>query len=155
MKKIHYSSLISFLLLTMLLLYASPSIADESHFYLEEWKSGKGGPNVINIQDFPAELLPEGLYNLDILVMDELMERSELALIGYGEDTLYLGSTSFDMFMNPVKAYSWFDEEEDLVVVTSTYPFSMSTNIAHPVDLLCCKISATAYAYIAASIADE
>ena len=86
---------------------------------------------LLNIQNFPAELLPEGLYNLDILVMDELMERFELALIGYGEDTLYLGSTSFDMFMNPVKAYSWFDEEEDLVVVTSTYPFSMSTNIVY------------------------
>lgn len=131
MKSIHCVSLLNFFLLTMLLLYASPSIADDSDFYLEEWKSGKGGPNVINIQDFPAELLPEGLYNLDILVMDELMERSELALIGYGEDTLYLGSTSFDMFMNPVKTYSWFDEEEDLVVVASTYPFSMSTNIVY------------------------
>jgi hypothetical protein len=123
------SSLFSFSLLTILLFHVSPSIADDSGFYLEEWKIKKGGPDVIVVQDFPAELLPEGLYSLDLLVVGEPTDGPELALIGYGEDTLYLGSTLFGMFMNPVKTYSWFDEEEDLVVVSSQYPFSMSTNI--------------------------
>jgi len=115
--------------MTMLLFYISPSIADDSSFYLEEWKIRKGGSDVINVQDFPLELLPEGLFGLDLLIVGEPIDGPELALIGYGEDTLYLGLTSFDMYMNPVKTYSWFDEEEYLVVVASEYPFSMSTNI--------------------------
>ncbi len=127
--KIYCSSLFGFSLLTILLFNISPSLADDSGFYLEEWETRKGSPDVINIQDFPAELLPEGLDSLDFLVVGEPMDGPELALIGYGEDTLYLGSTSFGMFLNPVKTYSWFDEEEDLVVVASQYPYSMSTNI--------------------------
>jgi hypothetical protein len=129
MKKIHCSSLFSFSLLTILLFSVSPSLAEDSGFYLEEWEIRKGGPDVINVQDFPAELLPEGLDSLDLLVMGEPTDGPELALIGYGEDTQYLGSTSFGMFMNPVKTCSWFDEEEDIVVVASQYPYSMSTNI--------------------------
>ncbi len=61
MKKIHYSSLISFFLLIMLLLFAFLSIADDSHFCMVDWKSGKGGPSVINIQAFLAVLLSGGL----------------------------------------------------------------------------------------------
>ena len=129
MNRILCSSLFSFSLLTMLLFHISPSIADDSGFYLEEWTIKKGGSYVINVQDFPAGLLPEGLYSLDLLVVGEPTEGAELALIGYGEDTLYLGSTSFDQYMNPVKTYSWFDEEEGLVVVASQYPFSMATNV--------------------------
>ena len=129
MKKILCSSLLSFSMLTTLLFHISPSIAEDSGFYLEEWKIRKGGPDVINVQDFPRELLPEGLDSLDLLVVGEPVDGPELALIGYGEDTLYLGSTSFGMFMNPVKTYSWFDEEDGLVVVASQYPYSMSTNI--------------------------
>ena len=129
MSKIQCSSLSSFSLLTILLFSMSPSLADDSGFYLEEWEIRKGGPDVINVQDFPAELLPEGLDSLDLLVLGEPMDGPELALIGYGEDTQYFGSTSFGMYMNPIKTYSWFDEEEDLVVVASQYPYSMSTNI--------------------------
>ncbi|MCD4847932.1 MAG: hypothetical protein K8R76_07060 [Candidatus Aegiribacteria sp.] len=129
MIKIHCVSLFGFFLLAILLLNISPSLAEDSGFYLEEWEISKGSPDVINIQDFPAELLPEGLDSLDLLVVGEPMDGPELALIGYGEDTLYLGSTSFSMYMNPVKTYSWFDEEEGLVVVASQYPYSMSTNI--------------------------
>ncbi|MCK4504084.1 MAG: hypothetical protein KAW14_00590 [Candidatus Aegiribacteria sp.] len=129
MKKIHCSSLFSFSLLTILLFSVSPSLAEDTGFYLEEWEIRKGGPDVINVQDFPAELLPEGLDSLDLLVVGEPTDGPELALIGYGEDTQYLGSTSFGMFMNPVKTCSWFDEEEDIVVVASQYPYSMSTNI--------------------------
>lgn len=128
MNRILCSSLFSFSLLTMLLVHVSPSIADDSAFYLEEWKIRKGGSDVINIQDFPLELLPEGLYSLDLLIVGEPIDGPELALIGYGEDTLYLGLTFFDMYMNPVKTFSWFDEEEDLVIVASQYPFSTSTN---------------------------
>ena len=129
MNRILCSSLFSFSLLTMLLFHISPSIADDSGFYLEEWTIKKCGSYLINVQDFPAGLLPEGLYSLDLLVVGEPTEGAELALIGYGEDTLYLGSTSFDQYMNPVKTYSWFDEEEGLVVVASQYPFSMATNV--------------------------
>ena len=129
MIKNHCLSLFGFSLLTVLLLNTSLSIADDSGFYLEEWETGRGSPDVINVQDFPAELLPEGLDSLDLLVMGEPMDGPELALIGYGENTLYLGSTSFSMYMNPVKTYSWFDMEEDLVVIASQYPYSMSTNI--------------------------
>ncbi len=129
MKRNYCSSLFGFCLLTILLLNMSPSLADDPGFYLEEWENSKGSPDVINIQDFPSELLLEGLDSLDLLVVGEPMDGPELALIGYGEDTLYLGSTSFGMFMNPVKTYSWFDEEEGLVVVASQYPYSMSTNI--------------------------
>lgn len=129
MIKNHCSSLIGFFLLTVLLLNMSPSLAGDHGFSLEEWEIGKGGPYVINVQDFPAELLPEGLDSLDLLVLGEPADGPELALIGYGEDTLYFGSISFGMFMNPVKTYSWFDEEEGLVVVASQYPYSMSTNI--------------------------
>ncbi len=129
MNRILCSSLFSFSLLTILLLHVSPSIADDSSFYLEEWKIRKGGSDVINVQDFPVELLPEGLYSLDLLIVGEPTDGPDLALIGYGEDTLYFGLTFFDMYMNPVKTYSWFDEEEDLVVVASQYPFSMSTNV--------------------------
>jgi len=68
-------------------------------------------------------------------------------LIGYGENTLYLGLTSFDMFMNPAKTYSRFDEEEDLVVVASTYPFSMVTNIVfykwNPETLILAAVDST------------
>jgi hypothetical protein len=115
-------------MLTILLFCTLPSIAEDSGFYLEEWKIRKGGLDVINIQDFPSEFLPEGLDYLDFLVVGEPADGPELALIGYGEDTLYLGSTSFGMFMNTVKTYSRFDEEENLVVVASQYPFSTSTN---------------------------
>ena len=129
MKTILCSSLFKLSMLTMLLFCTLPSIAEDSEFYLEEWKIKKGGSDVINVQDFPAEWLPDGLDNLDLLVVGEPADGPELALIGYGEDTLYISSTSFGMFMNPVKTYSWFDEEEDLVVVASQYPFSTSTNI--------------------------
>ena len=98
-------------MLTILLFCTLPSIAEDSGFYLEEWKIGKGGPDVINVQDFPAGFLPEGLDYLDLLVVGEPADGPELALIGYGDDTLYFGSTTFGMFMNPVKTYSRFDEE--------------------------------------------
>lgn len=129
MKKILCSSLFKHSMLSMLLFCTLPSNADDSGFYLEEWKIKKGGTDVINVQDFPPEFLPEGLDYLDLLVVGEPADGPELAIIGYGEDTLYLGSTSFGMFMNPVKTYSRFDEDEDLVVVASQYPFSMSTNV--------------------------
>lgn len=128
MKTVLCSPLSKLSILTMLLFCTLPSNAEDSGFYLEEWKIGKGGPDVINVQDFPAEFLPEGLDYLDLLVVGEPADGPELALIGYGEDTLYLGSTSFGMFMNTVKTYSRFDEEENLVVVASQYPFSTSTN---------------------------
>ena len=128
MSKIQCSSLSGFSFLTILLFSMSPSLADDSGFYLGEWEIRKGGPDVINVQDFPAELLPEGLDSLDLLVLGEPMDGPELALIGYGEDALYFGSISFGMYMNPVKTYSWFDEEEDLVGVASQYPYSTSTN---------------------------
>lgn len=153
MKKILCSSLFNFSMLTMLLFCTSQSIAEVPGFYLEEWKIKNGGSDVINVQDFPAEFLPEGLDYLDLLVIGEPADGPELALIGYGEDTLYLGSTSFGMFMNPVKTFSWFDEEEDLVVVASQYPFSTSTNtisyIWYPETLMLVPVGTTGEDYSA------
>ena len=127
MKKIFCSSLFS--LLIILVFHILPSFADDSGFYLEEWKIRKGGIDVINILDFPAGLLPDGITSLDLLIVGDPSEGPELALIGYGEDTLYLGLTSFGLYLNPVKTVSWFDEDEGLVVVSSQYPFSTATNV--------------------------
>ena len=57
-----------------------------------------------------------------LILGDDLINGSDLAVIGYGRDTLCFGTVSFEMFLNPAKAFASFRSEDSLVILSSEYP---------------------------------
>jgi hypothetical protein len=108
--------------LTLLLITVS-AFSDDSGGYVAEWESRRGEMECFNVLGFPSELLPAGIEYLDLLIVGEHDESSELAVIGYGSYTVYFGTVPFDMFLNPAKTVVQFQTDDSLIIVSSEYPF--------------------------------
>ncbi len=122
------------LTLLVTVLFSLPVCSDDFIIYIQKWANN--APDVINIMDFPQELLPDGVDNLDFViientaVMSELDDGSELAVIGSGRDTVCLGTVSFNMFINPAKMFASYNSEDSVIVVSSEYPGRAARNNA-------------------------
>jgi len=118
--------------LFLAVLFSLPVCSDDFSMYIYKWENN--GQDVINIMDIPPEFLPDGVINLDFLILDntaeisELDNGSELAVIGSGRDTLCFGTVSFDMFLNPAKALACFNSEDSVIILSSEYPGRATRN---------------------------
>lgn len=111
------------LALTVVLFLSLPACSDDFSTYINEWKAKSDGSEYFRVLGMPSEMLPDGIDNLDLLILgDSLVEGSDLAVIGYGRDTLCFGIVEFDMFLNPEKAYASFRSEDSLIILASEYP---------------------------------
>ena len=109
--------------LVVVLFLSLPACSDDFDTCIYEWKARSDGPGYFRVLGIPSEMLPDGIDNLDLLILgDSLVEGSDLAVIGYGRDTLYFGTVKFDMFLNPAKACASFRSEDSLIILTSEYP---------------------------------
>lgn len=112
-----------FLIVITALFFSLPACSDDFSTCINEWKARSDGPGYFCVLGMPSEMLPDGISNLDLLILgDSLVEGSDLAVIGYGRDTLCFGTVEFDMFLNPAKAYASFRSEDSLIILTSEYP---------------------------------
>jgi len=114
-------------LLSLLLLSAAYSQTP----VLDAWRSSSGGLNVIRVMDLPSDLLPGGIEETELVIMDDPEDGSLLGIVGLdpggAED---LGTVDFPMFMNPVKTMVRFDDATGLIVVSSQYPGRATMNNA-------------------------
>ena len=98
---------------------------------LDAWVSSSGGLDVIGVMDFPSNLLPEGMDGIELVIMDDPEDGSELGIVGLGpwgaED---LGTVEFPMYMNPVKTMARYDDFSGLLLVSSQYSGRSTTNNA-------------------------
>ncbi len=117
------SSASGFLVAITVLFFALPACSDEYGEYIDDWEIRAHGSGFFRILGIPSEMLPDGIDNLDLLILgDHLIDGSELAVIGYGRDTLCFGTVAFDMFLNPAKAFASFRSEDSLIILSSEYP---------------------------------
>ncbi len=113
----------------LLLLFSLPVPADDFSVFISDWEIRNDGMECFRILGFPSELLPDGIDFLDLLIIEELdVDITELAVIGYGLDTLYFGTIPFDMFLNPAKTFAHFQTEDSLVILSSEYPYRATTH---------------------------
>lgn len=119
-----------FFLVIVSLFFSLSACSDDFNMYLEEWEIKCGGPEVISIQVFPSEILPAGIYRLDLMILDDPSNGTGLAVIGHGQDTLCFGTVTFNMFLNPAKTFAYFRSEDNLIIVSSEYPNSAARNNA-------------------------
>ncbi|NOQ21041.1 MAG: hypothetical protein GQ565_00115 [Candidatus Aegiribacteria sp.] len=111
-----------FLAVIVSLFFSLPVCSDNFSTYIDEWERRSDGLEYFSILGIPSEMLPDGIDNLDLLILsDHLIEGSELAVIGYGQDTLCFGTVAFDMFLNPAKAFAYFRSEDSLMILSSEY----------------------------------
>jgi len=102
------------------LFFSIPVFSDDYSAYIDAWEAGNRAFRVLGV---PSEILPEGIDNLDLLIIgDSLDNGSDLAIIGFGRDTLCFGTVPFDMFLNYAKTYASFNSADSLIVVSSEYP---------------------------------
>ncbi len=112
-----------FLVVITALFFSPPVCSDEYSAYIEDWEIRTPGTGFFRILGIPSEMLPDEIDNLDLLILgDDLIEGSELAVIGYGRDTLCFGTVAFDMFLNPAKSFASFRSEDSLIIISSEYP---------------------------------
>ena len=105
-----------------------PACSDDFSAYVEEWEARSDGLECFIVLGVPSEMLPDGIDNLDLWILgDDLIEGSELAVIGYGLDTLCFGTVLFDMFLNPAKSFASFSSEDSLIILSSEYPSRTTT----------------------------
>ncbi|MCK4806405.1 MAG: hypothetical protein KAT09_02100 [Candidatus Aegiribacteria sp.] len=117
-----------FLAAIVSLFFSQPACSDDFAAYIDEWEERSDGPVLFSVLGIPYEMLPDGIDNLDLLILgDHLIDGSELAVIGYGRDTLCFGTVSFDMFLNPAKAFASFRSEDSLIILSSEYPCRTTT----------------------------
>lgn len=117
-----------FLVAVVSMLFTVPVCSDDFTTYIDDWEIKRTGLEVISIQVFPSELLPDGIDHLDFMVLgDDLINGSNLAVIGYGRDILCFGIVSFDMFLNPAKTFAYFSSEDSLIILSSEYPSRTTT----------------------------
>ncbi|MCD4775469.1 MAG: hypothetical protein K8S15_05380 [Candidatus Aegiribacteria sp.] len=111
------------LVLIVALSLSLPACSDDFSTCINEWKARSDGRGYFRVLGMPSEMLPDGIDNLDLLILgDSLVEGSDLAVIGFGRDTLCFGIVEFDMFLNPEKAYASFRSEDSLIILSSEYP---------------------------------
>jgi len=116
-------SVSGFLALFISLFFILPACSDDFSEYIDAWETRSDGPVLFRVLGIPSEILPDGIDNLDLLILgDDLINGSDLAVIGYGGDTLCFGTVSFDMFLNPAKTFASFRSEDSLVILSSEYP---------------------------------
>jgi|GEM_PF-2027008 len=116
-------SVSGYLALFVSLFFILPACSDDFTGYIDDWEIRRTGLEVITIQVFPSELLPDGIDHLDFMILgDDLINGSDLAVIGYGRDILCFGTVSFDMFLNPAKTFAYFSSEDSLIILSSEYP---------------------------------
>ena len=121
-------SVSGFLVAVVSLLFSLHVCADDLSTYIDEWAARSDGPVLFRVLGIPSEILPDGIDNLDLLILgDDLINGSDLAVIGYGRDTLCFGTVSFEMFLNPAKAFASFRSEDSLVILSSEYPSRTTT----------------------------
>lgn len=121
-------SVSGFLVAVVSLLFSLHVCADDLSTYIDEWASRSDGPLLFRVLGIPSEILPDGIDNLDLWILGEdLINGSDLAVIGYGRDTLCFGTVSFDMFLNPAKAFASFRSEDSLIILSSEYPCRTTT----------------------------
>ncbi len=117
-----------FLLLIVSLFFSLPVCSDDFAAYIYEWETRSNGLEYFSVLGFPSEMLPDGIDNLDLLILgDDLINGSDLAVIGYGRDTLCFGTVAFDMFLNPAKSFASFRSEDSLIILSSEYPSRTTT----------------------------
>ncbi|MCD4701369.1 MAG: hypothetical protein K8S24_05870 [Candidatus Aegiribacteria sp.] len=117
-----------FLVVIVLLVSFLPVHSNDFTAHIDEWEERSDGPVLFSVLGIPSEMLPDGIDNLDLLILgDNLIDGSELAVIGFGRDTLCFGTVSFDMFLNPAKAFASFRSEDSLIVLSSEYPSRTTT----------------------------
>ena len=110
------------------LCFSLPVCSDELTPYIDEWEARSNGLEYFTVLGIPSEMLPDGIDNLDLWILGEhLIEGSDLAVIGYGRDTLCFGTVAFDMFLNPAKAFASFRSEDSLIILSSEYPSRTTT----------------------------
>ncbi|MCK5117240.1 MAG: hypothetical protein KAR44_11615 [Candidatus Aegiribacteria sp.] len=117
-----------FLVVIVSLCFSLPACSDDFSAYIDEWEARSNGLGYFSILGIPSEMLPDGIDNLDLLILgDDLIDGSDLAIIGYGLDTLCFGSVAFDMFLNPAKTFASFRSEDSLIILSSEYPSRTTT----------------------------
>ena len=119
-----------FLVAVVAMLFTQSVCSDDFTAYIDEWEIKRTGPEVISIQVFPSELLPEGIDRLDFMILDDPDDGSELAVIGHGQYTLCFGTVPFDMYLNPAKTFAYFSSEDNLIILSSEYPNRATSNNA-------------------------
>ncbi len=116
------------LLVIVSLCFSLPVYSDDFSSYIDEWEARSNALEYIAVLGVPSEMLPDGIDNLDLWILgDDLIEGSELAVIGYGLDTLCFGTVLFDMFLNPAKSFASFSSEDSLIILSSEYPSRTTT----------------------------
>jgi len=119
-----------FLAAVVSLFFSLPVCSDDFSTYIDDWETKRTGPEVISIQVFPSELLPEGINRLDFLILDDPSDGLELAVIGHGQYTLCFGTVPFEMYMNPARTFAYFRSEDSLIILSSEYPGRATRNNA-------------------------
>lgn len=119
-----------FLVAVVSIFFSLPVCSDDFSTYIDDWEIKRTGPEVISIQVFPSELLPEGIDRLDFLILDDSSDGSELAVIGHGQYTLCFGTVPFEMDINPAKTSAYFRSEDSLIILSSEYPGRATRNNA-------------------------
>ncbi len=110
------------------LCFSLPVYSDDIAAYIDDWEARSNALEYIAVLGVPSEMLPDGIDNLDLWILgDDLIEGSELAVIGYGLDTLCFGTVLFDMFLNPAKSFASFSSEDSLIILSSEYPSRTTT----------------------------
>ena len=121
-------SVSGFLALFVSLFFILPACSDDFSAYIDEWEIKRTGLEVISIQVFPSELLPDGINRLDFMILDDPLDGTELAVIGHGQYTLCFGTVPFDMTLNPAKTFAYFSAEDSLIILSSEYPSRTTSN---------------------------
>ena len=105
------------------LFFSIPAFSDYYSAFIDDWETVSSGLECFRILGVPSEMLPDGIDNIDLQILgDSLDNGSDLAVIGYGQDTLCFGTVPFDMFLNPAKATASFRSEDSLIILSSEYP---------------------------------
>ncbi|RKZ07682.1 hypothetical protein DRQ25_10970 [Candidatus Fermentibacteria bacterium] len=120
-------SVSGFLALFISLFFILPVCSDDYTTYIDDWEIKRTGLEVISIQVFPSELLPDGIDHLDFMILDDPLDGTELAVIGHGQYTLCFGTVPFDMTLNPAKTFAYFSVEDSLIILSSEYPSRTTT----------------------------
>ncbi len=118
-----------FLAAVITLVLSNPVCSDDFTAYTDEWEARSNLLECFTVIGIPSEMLPDGIDNLDLLVLDDdLIDGSDLAVIGYGRDTRCFGTIAFDMFLNPAKSFASFRSEDSLIILSSEYPSRTTTS---------------------------
>jgi hypothetical protein len=107
----------------------SVSVAQSSSV-LGQWQERRETAGVVTVMDFPEGLLPLDMSHMDLMVMDDPEDGTLLSVIGYSPGSAFLGTVTFDAFLNPAKTIAYYDHGHSLVIVSSEYPSRATRNNA-------------------------